>query len=75
MFLVASLGIAVKFPEVQIVFGFLGGICCGGFMILIPALLRVHLYPRWRVPVTIAFTLLMMTGVLGAFFNIFGVTS
>ena len=51
-YLFSSLMIAILFPEAQIVFGFLGGVCSCVFVVLVPALLRIEVMgeslARWK---------------------------
>lgn len=80
----ASLLIAIFLPEIQIVFGFVGGVCSGIFVILIPsknyaALLRAKILhgviPEWKLMVWKFITACMLLiGVTGTVLLAGGVT-
>ncbi|CAG9321592.1 unnamed protein product [Blepharisma stoltei] len=40
LLLLTSLGIAIVYPAITVLFGFLGGFCCGIIVLILPALLR-----------------------------------
>ena len=81
--LLTSVLIGIVFPEIEIVFGFLGGIGCGSFVLFIPsknylALIKVKVseFKPWQSKGIIGlFTLFTLIGFTGAILNAAGITT
>mmetsp|Transcript_30636 Transcript_30636/g.30263 ORF Transcript_30636/g.30263 Transcript_30636/m.30263 type:complete len:359 (+) Transcript_30636:224-1300(+) len=76
--LLTTLAIAIVYPAITVLFGFLGGFCCGIIVLILPALLRCKIMgyePRsWQFIVIVGgFTFLFLVGSISAVLSLAGI--